>query len=78
MKKLLIFGIIALFIGLAFIPSFNAVSISKSDSGTHTSEGKPDLKIVKVVPSITWCCTPTLKIYVINQGDAPITGEKVE
>jgi hypothetical protein len=29
MKKLLIFGIIALFIGLAFIPSFNAVSISK-------------------------------------------------
>ena len=29
MKKILIFGIIALFIGLAFIPSFNAVSIRK-------------------------------------------------
>jgi hypothetical protein len=29
MKKLLVFGIIALFVGLAFIPSFNAVSISK-------------------------------------------------
>ena len=32
MKKLLIFGIIVLFIGLAFIPSFNAVSISKKDN----------------------------------------------
>ena len=30
MKKLLIFGIIALFIGLAFIPSFNAVSNSNT------------------------------------------------
>ena len=29
MKKLLIIGIIALFIGLAFIPSFNAVSIKE-------------------------------------------------
>ncbi|KYK19987.1 hypothetical protein AYK24_04560 [Thermoplasmatales archaeon SG8-52-4] len=29
MKKLLILGVIALFIGLAFIPSFNAVSIKK-------------------------------------------------
>jgi len=28
MKKLLVFGVIALFIGLAFIPSFNAESIS--------------------------------------------------
>ena len=32
MKKLLVFGIIVLFIGLAFIPSFNAVSISKKDN----------------------------------------------
>ena len=31
MKKLLAISIIALFIGLAFIPSFNAVSISKTD-----------------------------------------------
>jgi len=34
MKKLLVFGVIALFIGLAFIPSFNAVSISKTDDTT--------------------------------------------
>jgi len=33
-KKLLVFGVIVLFIGLAFIPSFNAVSISKSDDTT--------------------------------------------
>ncbi|KYK23053.1 hypothetical protein AYK21_06600 [Thermoplasmatales archaeon SG8-52-2] len=32
MKKLLILGVIALFIGLAFIPSFNAVSISKKEN----------------------------------------------
>ena len=32
MKKLLVIGIIALFIGLAFIPGFNAVSISKKDN----------------------------------------------
>jgi len=32
MKKLLVIGIIALFIGLAFIPSFNAVSISILDN----------------------------------------------
>ena len=34
MKKLLVIGIIVLFIGLAFIPSFNAVSISMSDYTT--------------------------------------------
>jgi hypothetical protein len=34
MKTLLILGVIALFIGLAFIPSFNAVSISKTDDTT--------------------------------------------
>ena len=34
MKKLLVIGIIALFIGLAFIPSFNAVSIFMSDDTT--------------------------------------------
>ena len=32
MKKLLIIGVIALFIGLAFIPSFNAVSMYKKDN----------------------------------------------
>jgi hypothetical protein len=31
MKKFLVFGIIALFVGLAFIPSFNAISISKNN-----------------------------------------------
>ena len=41
MKKLLVFGIIALFIGLTFIPSFNAVSISKSDDTTP-----PEVKLV--------------------------------
>jgi hypothetical protein len=35
MKKILVFGIIALFIGLAFIPSFNAVSISKDNEETN-------------------------------------------
>jgi hypothetical protein len=33
-KKILVFGVIALFIGLALIPSFNAVSISKFDDTT--------------------------------------------
>jgi hypothetical protein len=37
MKKLLVIGIIALFIGLAFIPSFNAVSISKDIEETNTT-----------------------------------------
>ena len=32
MKKLLVIGIIALFIGLVFIPSFNAISISMLDN----------------------------------------------
>ena len=32
MKKLLVFGVIALFIGLAFIPSFNAESIKEETS----------------------------------------------
>jgi len=36
MKKLLILGVIALFIGLAFIPSFNAVSISKDIEKINT------------------------------------------
>jgi len=36
MKKLLVIGVIALFIGLAFIPSFNAVSISKDIEKTNT------------------------------------------
>ena len=36
MKKLLILGIIALFFGLAFIPSFNALSISKEIEETNT------------------------------------------
>jgi hypothetical protein len=35
MKTLLILGVIALFIGLAFIPSFNAVSISKDNEETN-------------------------------------------
>ena len=34
LRKGLVVGIIALFIGLAFIPSFNAISISKSDDTT--------------------------------------------
>jgi len=34
-NKLLIFGFIALFVGLAFIPSFNAVSISKDFEETN-------------------------------------------
>ena len=41
MKKLLVLGIIALFIGLAFIPSFNAISISKTDDTTP-----PEVKLV--------------------------------
>jgi hypothetical protein len=35
MKKLLVVGIIALFIGLAVIPSYNAVSISKDIEETN-------------------------------------------
>ena len=75
MKKLLVIGIIALFICMGIQPAIsNEIPIStKSDIETHTSEGKPDLKIVKVTPSIDWGIG-TLKIYVINQGDAPITG----
>ena len=41
MKKLLILGIIALFFGLAFIPSFNAMSISNSDDTTP-----PEIELV--------------------------------
>jgi len=41
MKEVLVFSIIALFIGLAFIPSFNAISISKTDDTTP-----PEVKLV--------------------------------
>ena len=42
MKKILVFGVIAFFIGLAFIPSFNAVSNSKiiKDIGKNNSDFK--------------------------------------
>ena len=41
MKEVLVFSIIALFIGLAFIPSFNAICISKTDDTTP-----PEVKLV--------------------------------
>jgi len=40
MKKLLVFGIIALFVGLAFIPSFNAVSIKDETVSTNTESAE--------------------------------------
>ena len=61
MKKLLILGVIALFIGLAFIPSFNAVSISK-DIGisnpvivVHVTEmyGSPENPQYRNLPNVT-------------------------
>jgi len=52
MKKLLIFGIIVLFIGVAFIPSFNAISISILEN--HPPD-KPTIKgKIMIEPGTTY------------------------
>ena len=48
MKKLLVIGIVALFVGLAFIPSLNAVSISNNIE--ETNNVPPKIEIVEIVP----------------------------
>jgi rhodanese-related sulfurtransferase len=53
MKKILVFGIIALFIGLAFIPSFNAVSISKSED-MSINVGSQSFTIINITVDEAW------------------------
>jgi hypothetical protein len=56
MKKILVFGIIALFIGLAFIPSFNAVSISMLENHPPyvPSNPYPDGPPVDIDVNLSW------------------------
>ena len=80
MKKLLVIGIIALFIGFAFIPRFNAVSIEKtSPSWSEISTNGSFIKITRILPYLDVLGPFYVVLYFIaeikNIGDEPYIGD---
>jgi hypothetical protein len=57
-RKGLVVGIIVLFIGLAFVPSFNAVSISNNIGETNNLP--PKIEIVEIVPFPFYLYSPNI------------------
>jgi len=81
MKNIIVIGIIALFFGLAFIPSFNAVSIKEettlSYSGISTKSSY--IKITRIKPYIDVLGPFYVVLYftaeLTNTGDGPYIGD---